>query len=169
MLQGALYGMKWATDPARVFHHINQLLCDHADLGKYATAFFGIVEESGRLEYINAGHPSPILIRKDGAQEAFTDGSLPIGLVPEAEFTTSTYQRQPNDMLVLYNDGVTEAVDPEEQLYGVGRLRAVLSGKNEMPLDEIQRAVLESLESFVHGVRQEDDVALLLVRFRAVD
>ncbi len=69
---------------------------------------------------------------------------------------------------MLYSDGVTEAMDPDEQLYGNGRLRAVLLGKNEMALDEIQKTVLESVENFARGARQADDLTMLLVRFRAV-
>jgi phosphoserine phosphatase RsbU/P len=168
MLQGALSGMTLGTDPARVFNHVNRFLCDHAEVGRYATMFFGILEDNGRLEFINAGHPSPILIRKDVVEEAFTEGSFPVGLVPEAEFTTSMLQLQPNDTLVLFSDGVTEAMDPEEELYGVPRLRGVLQGKPDMQLDEIQKAVLESVENFARGARQADDLTLLLVRYRAV-
>ncbi len=168
MLQGALSGMTLGTDPARVFNHVNRFLCDHAEVGRYATMFFGILEDNGRLEFINAGHPSPILIRKDTVEEAFTEGSFPVGLVPEAEFTTSTLQLQPNDTMVLFSDGVTEAMDPEEELYGVPRLRGVLQGKPDMQLDEIQKAILESVENFARGARQADDLTLLLVRYRAV-
>jgi serine phosphatase RsbU (regulator of sigma subunit) len=168
MLQGALSGMTLGTDPARVFNHVNRFLCDHAEVGLYATMFFGILEDSGKMEFINAGHPSPILLRQGTAEEAFTEGSFPVGLVPEAEFSTTTLQLEPNDTLVLFSDGVTEAMDPEDQLYGVGRLRAVLLGKNEMPLDEIQKTLLESVENFARGARQADDLTILLVRFRAV-
>src|SRR5271165_1347348 len=168
MLQGALSGMSLGTDPARTFNHVNRFLCDHAEVGRYATMFFGILDDSGKLEYINAGHPSPILLRKDTTQEAFTEGSFPVGLVPEAEFTTASLQLEPDDTLVLFSDGVTEAMDPEEELYGVARLRAVLQGKTDLPLDEIQKTVLESVENFARGARQGDDVTILVVRYRAV-
>jgi sigma-B regulation protein RsbU (phosphoserine phosphatase) len=168
MLQGALSGMTLGTDPARVFNHVNRFLCSHAEVGRYATMFFGILDDAGSLEFINAGHPSPILMRHGTAEEAFTEGSFPVGLVPEAEFSTTMLRLEPNDTLVLFSDGVTEAMDPEEQLYGVGRLRAVLVGKNEMALDEIQKTVLESVENFARGARQADDLTILLVRFRAV-
>ena len=168
MLQGALSGMTLGTDPARTFNHVNRFLCDHAEVGRYATMFFGILDDTGRLEYINAGHPSPILLRKDDVQEAFTEGSFPVGLVPEAEFVTSTLQLEADDTLVLFSDGVTEAMDPEEELYGVGRLRAVLQGKTQLALDEIQKSVLESVENFARGARQADDLTILVVRFRAV-
>src|SRR5262249_34025581 len=72
------------------------------------------------------------------------------------------------DTLVLFSDGVTEAMDPEEELYGVGRLRAVLQGKTQLALDEIQKSVLESVENFARGARQADDLTILVVRVRAV-
>jgi len=167
MLQGALSGMTLGTDPARTFNHVNQFLCDHAEVGRYATMFFGILDEAGKLEFINAGHPSPILMRQGRAEEAFTEGSFPVGLVPEAEFATATLQLQPNDTLFLFSDGVTEAMDPDEQLYGVPRLVGVLQGKTDLPLDEIQKTVLESVENFARGARQADDLTMLVVRYRA--
>ncbi|MGB8493317.1 MAG: SpoIIE family protein phosphatase [Candidatus Acidiferrum sp.] len=167
MLQGALSGMTLGTDPARTFNHVNRFLCDHAEVGRYATMFFGILDETGKLEFINAGHPSPILMRQGRAEEAFTEGSFPVGLVPEAEFATATLQLEPNDTLFLFSDGVTEAMDPDEQLYGVPRLVGVLQGKTDLPLDEIQKTVLESVENFARGARQADDLTMLVVRFRA--
>ncbi len=168
MLQGALSGMTLGTDPARTFNHVNRFLCDHAEVGRYATMFFGILDEAGKLEFINAGHPSPILMRQGRAEEAFTEGSFPVGLVPEAEFATATLQLEPNDTLFLFSDGVTEAMDPDEQLYGVPRLVGVLQGKTDLPLDEIQKTVLESVENFARGARQADDLTMLVVRYRAV-
>jgi len=168
MLQRALSGMTLGTDPARVLNHVNRFLCDHVEVGRYATMFFGILDDTGKLEYINAGHPSPILLRAGTAEEAFKEGSFPVGLVPEAEFSTTTLQLQPNDTLVLYSDGVTEAMDPDEQLYGMHQLKALLMGKNELRLDQIQKTVLESVENFARGARQADDLTILLVRFRAV-
>jgi sigma-B regulation protein RsbU (phosphoserine phosphatase) len=167
MLQGALSGMTLGTDPARVFNHINRFLCDHAEVGRYATMFFGILDDQGHLEFINAGHPSPFLIRRGVAEEAFTEGSYPVGLVPEAEYTTTCLKLEPGDTVVLFSDGITEAMDPEEQLFGVARLREVLCGHTDTALDEIQRTVLESVENFARGAHQVDDVTLLLVRFRA--
>jgi sigma-B regulation protein RsbU (phosphoserine phosphatase) len=167
LLQGALSGMTLGTDPARVFNHVNRFLCDHSEIGRYATMFFGILDDAGHLEYINAGHPSPFLIRRGVAEDVFTEGSYPVGLVPEAEYTAVGLKLEPGDTLVLFSDGVTEAMDPAEQLFGVPRLREVLTGHMQTPLDELQRAILESVENFAHGASQADDLTLLLVRYRA--
>jgi serine phosphatase RsbU (regulator of sigma subunit) len=168
MLQGALSGMTLGTDPARLFNHLNRFLCNHAEVGRYATMFFGILDESGHLEYINAGHPSPILIRHGGnADEAFTEGSFPVGLVPEAEYATACVKLEPGDTLVLFSDGVTEAMDPKEDFFGMPRLTQLLTGHNETSLDELQKLVLEAVENFARGASQADDLTLLLVRYRA--
>lgn len=167
MLQGALSGMTLGTDPARVFNHVNRFLCDHSEVGRYATVFFGLLDDDGHLEFINAGHPSPFLIRRGAAEDAFTEGSFPVGLVPEAEYTAARLKLEPGDTLVLFTDGVTEAMDPEEQLFGMPRLRQVLSGQMECPLEQLQKCVLEAVENFTRGARQADDLTLLIVRYRA--
>ncbi len=123
MLQGALSGMTLGTDPARVLNHVNRFLCDHSEVGRYATMFFGVLDQEGHLEFINAGHPSPFLIRHGAAEEAFTEGSYPVGLVPEAQYTAVCLKLEPGDTLVLFSDGVTEAMDPDEQMFGVARLK----------------------------------------------
>jgi phosphoserine phosphatase RsbU/P len=167
MLQGALSGMTLGTDPARVFNHVNRFLCAHSEVGRYATVFFGILDQQGHLEFINAGHPSPILIRRGVAEEAFTEGSYPVGLVPEAQYTAVCLKLEPGDTLVLFSDGVTEAADPDEQMFGTARLKQLLSGQPECPLEQIQKCVLEAVENFARGAHQADDLTLLIVRYRA--
>jgi phosphoserine phosphatase RsbU/P len=167
MLQGALSGMAMGADPARVFNHINKFLCEHAEVGKYATIFFGVLDRDGHLEFINAGHPSPILLRGGETAEPFTEGSCPVGLVPGAEYVAACMKLHPGDTLVLFSDGVSEAADPDEELFGVPRLRDILAGQHEAPLDRLQKTVLESVDRFVRGASQADDITLLLVRYRA--
>jgi len=74
---------------------------------------------------------------------------------------------QPGDTLVLFSDGVTEAADPDEEQFGVSRLRGALADRHDAPLDHLQRTVLECVETFVRGADQADDITLLLVRYRA--
>ena len=167
MLQGALSGMTIGADPLRVFHHINRFLCEHSQLGRYATMFFGILHASGRMEYISAGHPSPLLIRNGQVTELYTTGSFPVGLIPEAEYEAHEVNLQMDDTLVLFSDGVTEATDSAQQLYGDSRLQEVLASHHAAPLDQLQKEVLNSVETFAHGASQADDITLLLVRYRA--
>jgi phosphoserine phosphatase RsbU/P len=167
MLQGALTGMTLGADPARVFHHINDFLCKHADVGKYATMFFGMLDRKGNLDYLNAGHPSPLLLRRGEVSEIFTEGSFPVGLIPEAHYAAVRVTLEPGDTLVLFSDGVTEAADLEEQMFGVPRLSQVLAGQHDAPLDQLQKRVVDSVENFARGASQADDITLLFIRYRA--
>ncbi len=107
----ALTGMTLGADPARVFHHINDFLCQHAEVGRYATMFFGMLDREGNLDYLNAGHPSPLLLRGGEVSEIFTEGSFPVGLLPEANYVVARVSLEPGDTLVLFSDGVTEAAN----------------------------------------------------------
>ena len=166
MLQGALTGMTLGADPVRVFKHINDFLCRHVEVGKYATMFLGIIDREGNLDYLNAGHPSPLLLRAGATTEGFTQGSFPVGLIPDANYEAVRVPLQPGDTLVLFSDGVTEAADPQEQLFGVPRLSEALAGQHEATLDELQKRVAESVERFARGAEQADDITLLLIRYR---
>ena len=166
MLQGALSGMTLGTDPARLFNHVNRFLCSHSEVGRYATMFFGIVDDKGRLEFINAGHPSPMLLRDGVPQESFTQGSYPLGLIPEAEYEVASLRLEPGDTIVLFSDGVTEAMNPNDELFGVPRLRETLTGLPECGLEQLQGKILEAVENFARGANQADDVTLLLLRYQ---
>ena len=167
MLQGALSGMHTGGNPIAVFNYINRFLCDHAEVGRYATMFFGVLGGEGQLEFINAGHPSPMLLRRGKVMELFTEGSFPIGLIPEATYSASEVKLEPGDTLALFSDGITEAVDPAEELFGTSRLRDTLMDQHNSPLDSLQKTVLESVQRFARGASQADDMTLLLVRYRA--
>ena len=166
MLQGALSGMKMGADPAGVFDHINRFLCEHSEVGRYATMFFGTLDSEGRLEFVNAGHPSPLLIRAGEVDEPFTEGGLPVGLIPDATYDAFSVALRPGDTLVLYSDGVTEARDPDDEMFGVSRLRELLLGQHDTPLEVLQRTILDSLRSFSRGANQADDITLVLARYR---
>jgi phosphoserine phosphatase RsbU/P len=166
MLQGALSGLTMGADPVKVFNHVNRFLCRHAEVGRYATMFIGMVGADGTLEYIKAGHPSPLLLRKGQVSELYTEGSFPVGLIPEAEFTSVRMQLEPDDTLVLFSDGVTEAEDPDHELFEVAGLTKVMTGRNPETIEDLQQAILDGVRDFTRGEHQSDDLTLLVVRYR---
>ena len=166
MLQGALSGVRIGIEPALVFNHINHFLCEHEEVARYATIFLGILDRDGQFEFINAGHPSPLLLRQGQVEEPFTDGSFPVGMMPDAHYEPARLKLAMGDTLVLFSDGVTEAMDPDYNLYGSARLRQVLGELHEASLDHVQKTVLTSIETFTRGAAQADDITLLLVRYR---
>ena len=166
MLQGALSGLTMGADPVKVFNHINRFLCRHAEVGRYATMFIGLLGEDGMLEYIKAGHPSPLLLRQGNVSELYTEGSFPVGLIPEAEYTSARLQLEPEDTLVLFSDGVTEAENSAHELFEVSGLSQVLAGRKDVPVEELQQSVFDAVRDFTKGAEQSDDITLLVVRYR---
>ena len=166
MLQGALSGLAVGQQAADVFAYVNRFLCAHSRLERYATVFFGILDTAGRFEFINAGHPSPLLLRDGRAESAFPAECLPVGLLPDATFKSSAFVLQPGDTLVLFSDGVTEARSPEDEEFSTARLKDVVARHASAPLQELQDNILNAVVEFTRGAGQADDVTLLLVRYR---
>ncbi|HXN65603.1 MAG TPA: SpoIIE family protein phosphatase [Candidatus Acidoferrales bacterium] len=168
MLQGALSAVTLGQSPAALFSHINEFLCEHAQVERYATMFFGILNTHGELEFINAGHPSPLLLRGSTVDAAFPAACCPVGLIPDVEFASSKITLQPGDTLVLFSDGVSEAMDPDQKEYGVERLKEAVTGSVAEPLLAVQDTILESVRQFARGARQADDVTVMIVRYKAM-
>ncbi|HEX4285326.1 MAG TPA: SpoIIE family protein phosphatase [Terracidiphilus sp.] len=170
VLQGTLSGMTLGVDPERVFNHINQFLCEHSGTGRYATMFFGTIASDGTLEYIRGGHPSPLLLRKGEVTELYTGGSFPVGLVDGAEYPATRMQMEPDDTLVLFSDGVTEAEDKQRTLFGTERLcEAVAECGNQsgdQSIDDLRMHILERVNVWARGTPQSDDITVLIVRYR---
>ncbi len=167
MLQGALSGLSTGADPVKVFSQINRLLCRHSEVGRYATMFMGFIGSDGVFEYIKAGHPSPLMLRQGKVSELYTEGSFPVGLIQEAQYASARMQLQPEDTLVLFSDGVTEAENVNHDLFDVAGLSQALAGQDGAPVEAVQQSVLESVRTFTRGASQSDDITLLVVRYRA--
>jgi len=167
MIPGALSGMSMGADPIKVFNHFNRFLCSHAEVGRYVTIFTGVLGSDGVLEYIKAGHPSPLLLRKGQVSELYHDGSFPVGLIPDAAYELARLQLEPDDTLILFSDGVTEAENVDRDLFDVASLKRVLAGREHASVEELQKAILDAVRDFTRGALQSDDLTLLVVRYRA--
>lgn len=167
MLKGALSAMSFGTKPVELFQHLNKLLLEEAHVDRYATMFFGLLSPDGVLEYVPAGHPSPLLLRQGKISELYTNGSFPVGLIPGASFAADRIQLEPDDTLLLFTDGVTEAEDKEMNLFGSERLVETFARHADGSLDALQSGVLSAVKSFSAGAKQTDDITLLVVRYRS--
>ena len=165
MLQGAFSGMSIQQQPADVFGHINNFLCNHSRVERYATVFFAILTEDGRLDYINAGHPSPVLLRDGRAENPFAAKSFPVGLIPDAEYAVDSVNLEPGDTIVLFSDGVTEAMDPEDNEFGNDRLKRALEAYRRETVEQVQSDVLAAVKEFARGASQRDDVTVVVARY----
>ncbi len=165
MLQGSLSALTLGQEPAGVFAHVNRYLYAHSKAQDYATLFFGILGAGGRMEYINAGHHSPLLVRAGKVEAPFTEGTLPVGLLPEAEFKTASYALQPGDTLVLFTDGITEAMNEQQEEFGSQRLQEVVARNAGATVEKLQAAILAAVADFTRGALQGDDITVLILRY----
>lgn len=147
-----------------VFTAANQKLCENNEAEMFVTAWMGKLDlETGALEYVNAGHNPPLLRHKDGEFEYLR--MRPNFILAGMEMTR--YKKhslvlEPGDTLFLYTDGVTEAADKNNALYGEARLRTCLT---EDDPEALCRGVHADIEAFVDGAEQSDDITMLCVQW----
>ncbi len=132
---------------------------------KYATAFLAALQPAnGSLHYTNAGHNPALVVRAGGEVEELAACGMPIGLLPEGEYTFGEITLEPGDTLVIYTDGITEAANPEEDEYGLERLIQVCTENRQKDLEELSSAIEADLQQFAEGVPFADDRTMVMVR-----
>jgi phosphoserine phosphatase RsbU/P len=144
---------------------LNRHICDSSTSNKFITLFLAELDPAGGgLVYLNAGHNPALLLRRDGAVEHLGSGGVPLGLIPAARFQAKTAEVRPGDLLCIYSDGITEAVAPDDEEFGMERLAAVLAEHRDRPLPELIAAVEGAVTHFAEGQPQLDDQTLVLLR-----
>ena len=141
--------------------------CHHSAVERYATLFFGALDSSGRLEYINAGHLPPFLVRDGKTEAVFSSESLPIGLFEYATFKTSHAQLEPGDTLVLYTDGLTEAENQQGDFFGEERLMTLFAEYHRLTPQQIIDNLLRQARLFAGVHHFNDDVSLVVMQVKA--
>lgn len=154
--------------PAQALNEANDELCDQNPEGLFATVFAGLMNvDTGRLHYANAGHTHPVIL---GEKPSFIvpESGIALGLFKDADLNDLVVAIGPGEGIMLYTDGITEAVSPQKLFFGEERLLEVLS---DQPADSAEGAisrVVEAVESFSGGGDPFDDAAVLvLMRERA--
>jgi len=145
---------------------VNRYACTNSQGGlRFTTAFLAELDPATRtLTYINAGHNQPMLCRKSGMLERLDIGGLPIGITADAQYESGCVALGSGDWLVIFTDGVVEAVNTLDEEYGEQRLLAIVaSGANATPTEMMQR-ILTGLDVFVGNTPQHDDVTCLLLK-----
>ncbi len=167
LLQGALIT---ATDHPAVMGHrmdrLNEYLLEHTGGEKYATVFYCLLHEDGHIDYINAAHCPPMVIRANGERQELEPSGMPVGLIEGAEFAVQSQHLSPGDKIVIYSDGVTEAQNTAERFFGKKRLREIVESRAGASCNAIHDAVQEAVAAFTEGAPQSDDITLVVLEFR---
>lgn len=140
-------------DPAVTMTRLHEFLRPLLPANKFASAVIGYAADDGRVVMANAGHPSPVIVRRDGATDLVESTGPVVGILPEARWRSSIHMLGRGETLVLYSDGVIEAESPDGTQFGMERLLAAAR------TDDILRAV----EEHEKGTRS-DDLTLVVVK-----
>ena len=146
--------------------NMNKYACCNSQGGlRFTTAFLAEYDTERRIfTYINAGHNNPILRRSSGLIERLDVGGLPMGIQAEAKYESASVALAPGDWLIIFTDGLVEAVNANDQDFDEPRLLSVLeSGISTTPKEMLNR-LMESLDLFVGSTPQHDDITCLLVK-----
>lgn len=152
-------------NPAEALRKANEELAKDNDQAMFVTVFVAMYDvHTGTLTYSNAGHNHPFLLREGAAQEIDEAKSVPLGADEEAEFDNAQLQLAPSDIVFLFTDGVSEAMDPEHQLYGEERMAQCLLAHASKSMSGMVGACVDDVRTFARGADQSDDITVLAMR-----
>jgi len=144
---------------------INALIYDNTPSELFITFFMiSIDAATGRTSYINAGHNPPLLVRGNGRIERLSQGGLLLGVLRNAKYTEGLTDFKIGDTLLMYTDGLSEAMNADEEEFGEDRIISIVSENAEMNLEELLRKIERSVEEFHGSSQYSDDFTLLAVK-----
>jgi serine phosphatase RsbU (regulator of sigma subunit) len=142
---------------------LNKALCGTGGRRAFLTLFYGVLDPAtGRLDFVCAGHPFPLLRRRSGAVEELGTGSLPLGLRRDLALRPEATTLEPGDLLLLYSDGLPEGVRPATgEAFGFERLRQLLGAAGGA--QEVHDRIVSAFDAFLAGEDRQDDISLVVV------
>jgi sigma-B regulation protein RsbU (phosphoserine phosphatase) len=148
-----------------VITNLNRVLYDLAGQTHYVTLFYAKLDVSQRmLEYTNAGHFPPVILREREPEMWLTEGGPVVGLLPEASYQMASVALNPGDVLILYTDGVIEAENDKEEMFSVERLVSVARANQTKTARELVQLIQSSVLAFTGTEELRDDLTLVVLK-----
>ncbi|MCJ2164832.1 MULTISPECIES: SpoIIE family protein phosphatase [unclassified Pseudodesulfovibrio] len=154
-------------DPGEILTKVNGDLSEDNESCMFVTLFLAIIDiETGETRYANAGHNPPIYMPCGGTPEWIPPFGEPVaGIMDSMEYSTKTMTMNPGDIIFIYTDGVTEAMDPDKTLYSEDRLMKLLTGMEEPFAPKLVKEIGKSIKTFTRGAEPSDDITMLAMQF----
>jgi sigma-B regulation protein RsbU (phosphoserine phosphatase) len=173
LIHGAIQSISWTRSPADhelASRSLNALLCKKTATERYSSLFWGYYEpESSMLRYVNAGHPPPILFRRNGNGDfellRLESGGPVLGLLPEGQYEQGELRIMATDLLIAFSDGIFEAPNAANEEFGETRLIDVVRDAWNTSPENIRDVVLSAVRNFIRDTPVADDQTLVVVRF----
>ena len=162
LLKGSAIGM---GEPGQVLGEVNDLLHEDNDTGMFVTILYAVYStSSGEFTYANGGHNSPLIVHPDGSSSLLPlTGGIALGVVPDMPYQQQSISLAPGDLAFLYTDGVTEAMNAQEEEFGVERLQEVFATNPPRDPKEANEAVFKAVSDFAGDTPQSDDITCLAI------
>jgi len=156
-------------EAADLVTRLNVQVCRHAPGTRFITLFYGVYQPlTGELIYVSAGHTPPLVLRADGRCERLTDGGIALGMFEHSTYTTGRVVIQPDELVALYSDGITEAENPRGIPFDEGGLETALNDNHRQALAAVGASVVHAVEQYTVDTRLADDLTILLLRRTAI-
>jgi phosphoserine phosphatase RsbU/P len=152
-------------EPGELVARLNVQVSRHAPATRFITLFYGVFDPAtGELTYVNAGHMPPLVVRADNRIERLTDGGIALGMFDHATYSPGRAVLQPDDMIAVYSDGITEAENESGGPFDESGLEQALRLYGREPIAEIGACVLRAVEAHTGDARLADDLTVLVLR-----
>lgn len=153
------------SNPMRIMQLINHAVCQGNDSSMFVTFFIGVLDlPTGRLHYCNAGHDTPLII-SDTASKLNVKPNLPLGVMEDWQYDGQEAQLQPNNIFLLYTDGLTEAMNSSRQQFGLSRVIFQANVNAGVSPQRLLDDVLHEVHTFVGDAEQSDDLTMLAIKY----
>ena len=151
--------------PSQLVGRVNTLVHGYTEDSVFVTFFYAVLNtRTQKVTYVNAGHNPPCVLRAGGTREYLDKGGLVIGVMPGIEYEEGTVSLGTGDDLVLYTDGVTEAMNGDEEMFGEERLEELLVAHRHKSARDIEEHVYTEIRDFAAGAAQADDLTMVVVK-----
>ena len=155
---------QYADSPATAVTHMNKALCRRGLESRFVTLMFGTVAADGTLIYCNAGHNPPLVLGKTTIRR-LEEGGPVIGLLEFAPYTDGKTHLEPGDTIVVFSDGVSEALNSAGEEFGDSRLQDVTVGSHALTAQAIVDRIVAAVRTFTKGAPQSDDITVMVIRY----
>jgi serine phosphatase RsbU (regulator of sigma subunit) len=147
---------------------VNLYLVENTPSNRFVTLFYAALRPAdGQFSYINAGHNPPLIVRADGRAETLASGGLPLGLLPMATYDEDQLALGPGDIFVAYSDGVSEALNPQDEEFGLERLQEVVADNRHHNAAALRDKIEGALSQWADGTPANDDITIVIVKRQA--
>ena len=150
----------------RMIESVNNFINEEPHSNMFVTLFYSILDSSrNKLTFVNAGHNPPLLLRNENGEIVrLSTGGVVLGAMKGLKMGEKTIDMYPQDLLVLYTDGVTEAINQQEDQFGEERLIKLIKDNRDMPSEDMKNLIIDTVYDFASGTPQADDITIMVLR-----